>query len=180
MSLYVNDEMLFFEDPVICHSPPGDFGVLYLLRRDINRCMECQVLWPGVMGIMAGIDLLGKFAAGEDASRQVGNRFKGFVVNYFHLSVSDAEAFYQLRNALLHSFGLFSWHKGQAYRFGLTESSSSLITTAPSGAYLVGLKACHLRFESAVTEYRNDLKGSAALQAKFSSMYPDYGCIPIS
>jgi hypothetical protein len=76
----------FFRDPRDKPKPPDDFSHLYLLRRDIDTCfgfnpdngnpingidsvtrasVYCQALWPGVMGILAGIDLLGKFLAGK-------------------------------------------------------------------------------------------------------------------
>jgi len=63
------DETLFFEDPTVNRSPPGDYGILYLLRRDITRCMDNSILWPAAMAIMAGIDLLAKFETGDDRPR---------------------------------------------------------------------------------------------------------------
>lgn len=107
---------LFFEDPKTPKIKPDDFSVLYLLRRDISQCMginpntgcktDNQAIWPGVMAILSGIDLLGKFYAGSDVG-QVGIRFKSYVEKYFNdIKEEDKETIYQLRNALLHSFGL--------------------------------------------------------------------------
>jgi hypothetical protein len=68
------NEKLFFEDPTY-RKPPGEYGILYLLRRDINLCLENEkdpdlgiAQFPGAMAIMAGIDLLAKFYKGDDPS----------------------------------------------------------------------------------------------------------------
>lgn len=65
----------FFMNPSTPPVIPGTFSQLYLLRRDISTCfgidpdngqrLPTQALWPGVMAICAGIDLLGKFLAGK-------------------------------------------------------------------------------------------------------------------
>lgn len=93
MAIDPTDEALFFENPKLYRSPPGEFGILYLLRRDIDQCIAGSILWPGAMAIMAGIDLLAKFAAGDDAVGQVGNRFRDFLGQYFHLCKSAAAVF---------------------------------------------------------------------------------------
>ena len=82
-------EMVFFEDPAAYCQPPGEFEVIYLLRRDIKSCMDGRILWPGAMAIMAGVDLLGKFLAGDDKVGGVGNRFRAFVERYFNLAAGD-------------------------------------------------------------------------------------------
>jgi len=41
------DEALFFENPAVYRPLPGDFGILYLLRRDINQCLEHKSFGPG-------------------------------------------------------------------------------------------------------------------------------------
>ena len=57
---------LFFEDPLAPPRPrPTFYGVLYLLRRDIITCFNNVAEWPGIMAILAGIDLLGKFYVGS-------------------------------------------------------------------------------------------------------------------
>jgi hypothetical protein len=60
------------------------------------------------MAICAGIDLLGKFFAGNDTTGKVESRFRKFSQKYFHLSKKQAITVFQLRNSLLHSFGLYS------------------------------------------------------------------------
>jgi hypothetical protein len=120
----------FFANPRNKPSIPGDNGVLYLLRRDILLCLgqdpcsggtTChKAVWPGAMAILAGIDLVAKFYKGDDGP-QSGPRFKDFVGKYFlPISPAEAETIYQLRNALLHSFGLYSKKDTQEYRFLLT------------------------------------------------------------
>ncbi len=99
---------MFFMSPSIAPRRHGTFSQLYLLRRDISACFCASILWPGVMAICAGIDLLGKFLAGNDDGKKVGERFETFLKIYFKISSDDAKIIYQLRNSLLHSFGLYS------------------------------------------------------------------------
>ena len=175
------DQETFFQDPSIVPNPPGNFGILYLLRRDIRRCMDNKILWPGAMSILAGVDLLGKFRAGDE-SAGVGTRFKGFISAYFHVSPSDGDAIYELRNALLHSFGLISkTKKGPIYRFQLDfGTNTTLVSLSHTGSYLVDILSLQTHFENAVEEYRQDVLASPDLQTKFAAMYPDYGAIPIT
>jgi hypothetical protein len=41
--------------------------------------IQYQAVWPSAMAILAGVDLLGKFYAGNDATGRVGDRFRGFL-----------------------------------------------------------------------------------------------------
>ena len=103
---------LFFLNPQTPIEPPANYGVLYLLRRDIYKCLgyEMQtwktkneaILWPATMTTLAGIDLLAKFYTGDDSLGNVGSRFKTFYAIY--IDRSSSEVIYQLRNSMLHSF----------------------------------------------------------------------------
>lgn len=183
-------EALFFEDPWVYRAPPGQYGILFLLRRDINSCLGAeaglhnrtprQIQWPGAMGVFAGIDLLAKFLAGEDGDG-VGNRFRCFVNRYFHLPAAEVEAIYQLRNSMLHSFGLYSrLRDGTVYRFTLVSGGARpLVRHTPPKHYLVDVISLHEDFEKAVGEYRRDMQGDVALQQNFLAMFPNYGAIHI-
>jgi hypothetical protein len=185
-------EALFFENPWVYRAPPGQYGILFLLRRDINNCLgaeagmqnrtDRQIQWPGAMCIFAGIDLLAKFRAGEDGPKKVGSRFKAFVERFFHLPASEAETLYQLRNSMLHSFGLYSRGKdGAVYRFTLVSCGARpLVRHTPPDQYLVDVISLHEDFEKAVGEYRQALQGDSALQQNFMAMFPNYGAIYIS
>lgn len=176
-----NDAAIFFKDPRIGPSFPDDFGTLYLLRRDIKSCMDAKILWPGAMCIMAGIDLLGKCLDGNDSSNETGKRFRSFVVKYFHLPPSEADALYQLRNALLHSFGLVSNVKSAHCRFQLHATGFPiLIAPLASNYFKVDLICLHDQFEKAVGDYHRDLLGDAKLQNKFAAMFIVYGKTPIA
>jgi hypothetical protein len=176
-------EELFFEDPQCFRKPPGDFGVLYLLRRDIGSCIEAKnkILWPGAMAIFAGIDLLGKFLAGDDKG-PVGERFRAFIAKYFpSIAPADHAVMYQLRNSLLHSFGLYSCdRRGTIYRFQLIYGGGSQLVERTGKGFRVDLALLHQAFGSAITQYHADLQADPALQAKFMAMFPNYGAIPIS
>jgi hypothetical protein len=173
-------ESLFFENPATDRSPPGDFGLLYLLRRDINQCMEHEILWPGAMAILAGTDLLGKFMAGED-EKAVGLRFRSFIMRYFDSAThDDAEVIYQLRNSLLHSFGLYAKSKTSEYRFQLVfDKGNALIHRTSPTNFRIDLARLHNSFEVSVEKYRQDLLTDVALQGKFMAMFPNYGKISI-
>lgn len=181
---------LFFEDPWRYRRPPGQFGILYLLRCDINSCLGAeggmanrhpqQIQWPGAMCVFAGVDLLAKFFAGDDG-QGVGFRFKEFATTYFDLTDSEVEALYQLRNSMLHSFGLYSrGRNGTAYRFQLVSSGSRpLIRHTSPDHYLVDVISLHEDFEKAVRKYEQAVRAESALQQKFLAMFPNYGAISI-
>ena len=199
----MTDIDLFFEDPAIPPTPSGEYSVLYLLRRDIKTCLGIdpntgnsidRIVWfPGAMAILAGIDLLGKFLAGCDDTggnewrKKVGGRFRAFVKKYFKpISSGDEETIYQLRNALLHSFGLYSEKRSgtvcRIYKFGLNREGGPLVAPAPSGGdnYLIDVLTLHNKFETAIERYRADLKASKNdLQGYFKLMFPKYGKIHI-
>jgi len=184
---------LFFEDPTTFHDPPRRYSVLYLLRRDIKTCLGInpdtgekiayQALLTGTMGILAGIDLLGKFLVGDD--KHVGDRFRKFVDSYFAIDApDDAETIYQLRNALLHSFGLYSEKKNRhgetvkVYRFTLAKVGGVLVCQVNTG-YLIDILTLHNQFEIAIESYHADLQTCSSLQTHFAAMFSRYGHIDI-
>jgi hypothetical protein len=176
-----NEIDLFFRDPAEKPSLPATLGLLYYLRRDIERCIAADdiILFPAAMTIMAGIDLLGKFYAGEDGAG-VGDRFKDFVDEYFQpISPKDADVIYALRCALMHSFGLYS----EDYVLGVIPwELEALINRDPSDSShcLISVATLYEKFETSVERYRADLEENDALQARFQRMFPRYGTITIA
>jgi len=175
-----DDIALFFTDPAVEPSIPGTFSVLYLLRRDISLCIrKRRALWLGAMGTLAGIDLLAKFLAGSDQTRRVGERFRAFIDEYFKpLGSDDAETIYQLRNALLHSFGLYSSSGQKEYRFTVLcePLNTGLVQSRPTASqYMVNLWLLHAEFEKAIARYKADLGADQGLRDKFGAMFPKYG-----
>ena len=179
---------LFFESPNIIRDPPGDYGVLHLLRRDIFLCLgwnpvtqvqtSYSTLWPGGMAILAGIDLVAKFFKGDDTIGQVGQRFCDYITKYFlPISSVDAEVIYQLRNALLHSFGLYSQTKTNTYRFVLSADNSALVQSHDENFYQIDLRTLHLKFEDSLGKYMNDLDMDSTLQVNFLKMFDNYGAV---
>ncbi|MDY3558115.1 hypothetical protein R5W23_000836 [Gemmata sp. JC673] len=173
-----------------CRPSAGDLSVLYLVRRDALQCLgvdpdtrthgqHAPVLFPGAMTIMAGIDLLAKFHAGTDqGAGGVGARFTGFLKAYLdERTEEECEAIYQLRNALLHSFGLYSKAKGQTYKFVLNNDwSGALIVRHPQAREFWGVSLGVLlqSFESSIERYQADLDSKPDLQTKFLDMVPNY------
>ena len=185
---FASAERLFFEDPAQPRVSVGRLGVLYLLRRDINYCMGVdtgrpQALFPAAMAILAGVDLLAKFYKGTD-NGGVGKRFKEFVKKYFQrLTPDEADQLYQFRNALMHSFGLYSETKHKKYQFSVNAGKSgtgALVEPRGNDWYFVGIQTLHERFEEAIEDYRNDLKQSQDLRAKFMTMWQKYGFLTMT
>jgi hypothetical protein len=190
--MFSTDADLFFLSPRAALSVPNWFGVLYLLRRDIDLCMGVDpatgntvsgtALWPGTMAVLAGIDLLAKFFAGSDDAGKVGDRFRNFLERFFSITnPADRDAIYQLRNSLLHSFGLYSKDKNNnVYRFFLTATGTGqLVSQKPPDEYYVDLSILHREFEKAVEAYRSELDRDVGLQAHFTAMFGNYGRICI-
>jgi hypothetical protein len=188
-SMFHPNADLFFADPANVPANNGTFGVLYLLRRDVRLCLGVDpatgarihnpVVWPGAMAVLAGTDLLAKFYAGSDAKGGVTTRFQNFVRNFFHpLSPGDDVTLYQLRNSLLHSFGLYSQTPAQTYHFHVTAIGNvPLIQHTPPVDYQIDLLELYNRFEQAITNYSTALEAQQQLQTKFLAMFANYGAI---
>jgi len=133
------------------------------------------------MAVLAGTDLLAKFYAGSDARGQVTARFKNFVRDFFRpIAIGDDETIYQLRNSLLHSFGLFSEGQGNTYHFHLTARGGvPFIQATPPVDYQIDLIELHGRFEQAIVLYAAELETHPQLQANFLTMFANYGAIHI-
>jgi hypothetical protein len=177
---------LFFQQPSTPPSIPGTFGILYLLRRDALQCLGIDpntgaengspALWPGTMTVLAGVDLLAKFLAGDDKPGGFGWRFQEFVSRFFQpIDQGDEVAIYQLRNALLHSFGLYSETKSEKFRFTVGCGGAKLVTRIDKERLYVDIATLHEKFEYSVVEYQCDLDGCSQLQRNFRNMFPKYG-----
>jgi hypothetical protein len=152
-----------------------------------SQCITTkQILWPATMAILAGIDLLGKFYTGEDG-RRVGQRFTNFVDKYFQpISPDDAKTIYQLRNALLHSFGLYSKSATKTsrkeYYFSLILPEAGPLVRQHlenPDIYLISIAVLYDKFETAIRDYKKDVENDPVLRNNFSLMYPYYGAISI-
>lgn len=185
----IQKQALFFRDPLDAPTIPGTFGTLYLLRRDINDMMAAMpnsALWPRAMAVLAGIDLVAKFYANNDANGQVGARFTGFVrdrITHEHVDANgDADTVYQLRNSMLHSFGLFSQTGVRTYRFSLIQGPGDiLMVNDPNNAehWIVNIGVLQRRFEAAISTYRDALSDGNAPFPFSEQLFERYGWINI-
>jgi hypothetical protein len=188
--MFSPDADLFFEPPTAHRPPPNRYGLLHLLRRDIIQCLGRdptsgaklvhRALWPAAMGILAGIDLLAKYLAGKDDPGGVGSRYRDYLNRYCQpLGPDDAETLYQFRNALIHSFGLYSESKRKSkikcYHFGMSFLSRTLITHEGKDGYTIDLCVLHKRFKDSISLFQCDLQTDAKLQTNFKAMFPKYG-----
>jgi len=169
-----------FDDRVGVHS------TLYLLRRDASLCfgynpnngqkIQYEALFPATMAVLAGIDLIAKFVYRDRGN--VGDRFRGYVKKYIENNFH--EELYQLRNSLLHSFGLYSeGGNKKIYRFVLKRGIRTLIEQDSSGYYFIDVELLWKKFETSISTYNEELIASVDLQQIFSEMFPKYGLIGV-
>ena len=181
---------LFFQNPNDFNDKQEVYSTLFLLRRDIltsfginpndNSKVEYQVLFPGTMAIMAGIDLLSKFhfTDNETNGNKSGDRFKGFIKKY--IDNDGHEVLYQLRNSLLHSFGLYSKDRqGREYNFILDQNTDSFINKIDDKNYLISINILRDYFESSIQKYMQDVLNDQELKTNFELMFVKYGYIGI-
>lgn len=187
----VQDEInTFFYDPVLelPQQDPIKVSVLYLLRRDISSAIgfdrkneiftpEYSSLFFGLSGIMTGIDLVAKFHNGETKPSGSSARFPSFVEQYFPFEESSyAKVIYSLRNALIHSFGLYD----KNIQFLLTSdgpSPSGAVEALSENTYKIYGRDLFLSFEFALKRYFDDLLVNDDLQDKFHKVYKEYGTL---
>ena len=187
----MNKVEFFFQNPKEFNESQGVYSTLFLLRRDILTCfgvnpndnskLEYRSILPGIIAIMAGIDLLSKFhfTDKENIGNKSGDRFKNFVSKY--IDNENKEVLYQLRNSLLHSFGLYSKDKhGKEYNFILEFFRDQLIFKVDEINYIISIKELHKKFEDSIHKYMNDIINDDILKENFDHMYHKYGVIGIA
>lgn len=178
---------LFLKHPNDFRGQQGVHSTLYLLRRDASLCfgydpnnnqrIQCEALFPATMAILAGIDLVAKFVF-RDAPNEVGKRYNEYISKY--LDNNFKEELYQLRNALLHSFGLYSETRtGKVYHFVLTRGLGKLVVQVSEKSYRVDIEVLWKKFETSLEIYHKELLATADLQQIFSEMFPKYGLVGI-
>jgi len=183
-----NDIALFFRRPNDFDSRVGIHSTLYLLRRDTSLCfgydpntnqkIGFEALFPATMAVMAGIDLVAKFLY-ADKKNEVSRRFTDYVAKY--IDANFTEELFQLRNSIVHSFGLYSEGKrGKIYYFALTRGIGKLILQASEKNYYVDIELLWKKFENSIELYWQELSASSDLQKIFSDMFPKYGAFPIN
>jgi hypothetical protein len=184
---------------------------LYLLRREAEDCFingradtfkfvsEQAVierprryrLFATSMVLMAGIDLLAKFAAGDDSTGRDGQRFTNYLMTYAGLRQPEADALYRIRCALLHSFGLFDRGKKDQQTKRLVRLKLALTDTCSrqggrctglskvSGQWQLCVRHLYQLFIQSVANYRGALDPSMDLKKKFTMMFHQYGYLSV-
>lgn len=177
----------FFRHPNKTPVVPGDNSTFCLLRRDLNTLSETSpkgMLWPRAMIVMAGIDLMAKFKYNSDRISRgaIGKRYIDFCHKYIVDSGTnrnrDADLMWQLRNAMLHSFGVYS-DKGTGHRFLLDYAPGNLLIDINAGGrYVINLKVLFKRFQSSIIQFNQD--ATANPNQLTQQMFDKYGFIHIA
>jgi hypothetical protein len=179
-------------------------SVLYLLRREVQDCLvgkvvpECDVyetepryrLFAATMVILAGIDLLSKFAEGDLG--KVTDRYRNFLTQYADMTEMDANAVWYLRNAQMHSFGLADIQivkrRGKPntarlrWRLGLSETCSiPRFTLRPvqkiSKTRFVCVTHLYEVFRVSLENYEMRVRQDNELGKRFTTMFWRYGVL---
>ena len=157
----------FFKSPDQEPDPKGD-GIFYNLRVDLEKLYGKECEFEGVpsshamlamTGIMVGIDYISQCYFSK---QQSGKHFIESLMDLGGIDWDNAEAVYQLRCALLHSFSLSTisdrkdFCKGTKFSFKLMEDAPSALIKIESATeseikYKVnvwGLKMCFIKMIS--------------------------------
>jgi hypothetical protein len=157
----------FFKSPAQEPDPKGD-GILYHLRVDLEKLYGKEGEFEGdppsyailaMTGVLVGIDYISQCYFSK---KQSGTAFVESLMDLGGIDWDNAEAVYQLRCALLHSFSLStisdrkSFRKGTRFSFKVMDDSPNLLIRMESATesevhYKVniwGLKMCFTRMLS--------------------------------
>jgi hypothetical protein len=198
----------FFRPPQDFKGREGQHSTLHLLRREIQECLLDQS--PVEEGLLleqldapdepdeprpplrriiaatiltfAGLDLLATFHAGQGGQR-AGPRFKRFARQYLRLNPADAGALWQVRSALVHSFGPYDPQGGRRVLLTTPAPGSRLTARAirqEAGTWHVSPVAVYRDLVRAIQAYEADVRaGAPAIRANFDRMFPHYGTMAI-
>jgi hypothetical protein len=199
----------FFAPPTMRQSQAllGDtLSSLYLLRKEAQDCLinkdadqfeyvaeetvfgayqELERLWASTMVVFAGLDLLGKFASGDDSQYRVGERFIEYMVIYGGLKKRDASILYVIRNAIMHSFGLYDRKKGLRRPFAMTQNcelprNDRRCIRRVGRHWSLCVEHLYDSFVYSIQSYESALAKSMKLKKGFTKMYHRYGYTSVS
>lgn len=180
-----------FRDPDL-DADPNNNSQLYLLRRDIDRCL-CQnkgckntekILWPATLSIFAGIDLLATYYNNLKFNIESHHkkRFECFLSNFFDLEDDLINALYRFRCAIVHNYGLIATNKGVDYRFDFNylETDKELIKKLDTRYFYVSLYILDINFRKAIDslkQYLLDDKNLPVYTYAIGQLYNHFGGI---
>ena len=147
----LEEEVDFFFAPPLPEQASKVRSTLHLLRREMQDCLIGTVVpenefiaYPGerhrlfatLMVIMCGIELLGKFYAGNDAPGGVYDRFKSFAKEFILAGSRAPEEFadvlyYGCRNTVIHSFNVRE--KKKRYRMTIVDKPATGVVWSVPG-----------------------------------------------
>lgn len=172
-------------------SMDANVGTLYLLRRELIETgfnvteivpedsfrgsdIQRRAFATAIL-VFTGIDLLGKFLAGNDQNGKVGERFTAYCTSFMELDPEQAGIVWDLRNALMHSFGIGSV-KGTPF-IVQTQAADDVVTRTAGGMLALSITSLYWRFIDSVPQYERQVRKDSALQAKFKQMFDTYGML---
>lgn len=157
------------------------YSVLSVLVGDIEKCKKEGLIFPLVMCVMSGIDLLGKFYAGKDGrdrNDNVETRFKFFCE---FIGVSDKNhrnTLFTLRNSIMHSYGFYDKkHLSNLPIFLSQAINKNNLVENINQKIIVNAIVLKDVFVKGVEKYRNELKNvdNKKLRENFRKMFNGYG-----
>jgi len=178
------------------------FGTLYLLRRElVETGFSVEKIQPesvfsarplekrpfaSTMLTCTGIDLLGKFLAGHDADddrnqkcqSRNGQRFKAFCKRFLH--ISEEEMLWELRNSMMHSFGLYlSARTNRTYRL-TSDLDGQVVKRIEGENWQISASSLYWAFIAGVEEYEQAVRANYRLEENFARMFPKYGTLEMT
>ena len=101
--------------------------------------------------------------------------FANSLADFFSLNDKDGELVYQLRNSLMHSFGLGTLKVNGCQLDVAFKEKEGLITEYQPNRKIIDLWVLYKKFEDAILGYRVALKADPTLQDRFARTYRLHG-----
>ena len=192
-----SDVDFFFDVPTTWPSRhprnDGTISLLYLLRREAQETFFGHIRpestlhqqtgrhrgFATLLVLMAGIDLMGKFASGQDDLRSANSRFQQFAACYMGMTANQAEALYKVRCCLMHSFGLYDPVKNDRIAIAVQRrwrepGENPVEHDEPSGYWILKIESTYQAFLDGVALYEAEVR-SGRKAAHFAAIFPKYG-----
>ena len=187
-------EMFFREPP--SGGVLGWVSPLCLCRQELQDCFVGQIvgedhifdhpphrLFASAMVALSGVELLARMVPMPSASAGSGDLFVGLITKYSILAkmpIGDREAkvLLGLRNALSHTFGLYTEHKNRQHAPLELYSSNHpepVVSQRPDGTHEIRIESLVIMFLRIVQAVREDILHTPDMRPAFLAAYGKYG-----